>query len=452
MSPESIDPILQLLMPIDPLRSLPEGTAILVKAAEIKGEKAIQYQGKLYPAVLPDNVKLGEMIKVVLQAKSDILLLKLLDRPEALKTAEQQILRALVSELRRNEVESSPTYQEKLVQGTKPQAKKLEKSYPSLEDPVKKQETIQEQITKKAVDIEKTIAQDSIPKRETLNITERRVIEVKLEQKASEIVKNTLDHTADNKIAKFDKKVIEEIKATADILVDKTRKSEQLINLIAPPSQPIIEPESPTKSPILETVLKIALEPKITERPKLEQIAPEQVKMIEEKKEEIIRIIESVLKVVKKVDQEPQVFKSPEALIFKATEQLEKSAEKVLELVLNSNEVLERIQEKRTETYGVFPFFYGSIGRVVIGEFLVRKNKKRRFRLFLEGFGELIVDIDEDRIVLTTNSKETYLLLKENIHIVKSEFRGLEVLISLGESGLLVPDFVKEKLSLAKRA
>ncbi|GEM_PF-6101480 len=445
-------------MPLDPLRSLPEGTAILVKAAEIKGEKAIQYQGKLYPAVLPDNVKLGEMIKVVLQAKSDILLLKLLDRPEALKTPEQQVLRALVTELRRNEVQSSPTYQEKPAQSSKLIVKNLEQSY--LENSPNKQEMIPEQLIKKVAEIEKNKAQDFIPKKDQLDVTDRKVLDTKTEQKISEIERKIIENLTESKIVKLDKKTVKEVKKIADLIVDKisNTKNEQLINLVDPllRSPQLIELEPQIISNI-EKILKTALEQKITERPKVEQarpeqIIPEQAKLVEEKKEEIIRMIESVLKVVKKVDHEPQVFKALEAMIFKPTEQLEKSVEKVLELIFNSNEVLERVQEKRSDTYGVFPFFYGSIGRVVIGELLVRKNKKRRFRLFLEGFGELVVDIDDDKIILTVSSKETYLLLKENIHIVKSEFLGIEVLISLGQSGLLIPDFVQEKLSLARRA
>ena len=455
MSPESIDPILQLLLPIDPLRSLPEGTAILVKAAEIKGEKAIQFQGKLYPAVLPDNVKLGEMIKVVLQAKSDILLLKLLDRPEAIKSSEQQVLRALVSELRRNEV--SPQIKQpysKIEQSVSKQEIFPEQLYSKQEHSVNKQEIKKmaqsinkqevEQLTKKVADTEKVAAQDFIAKKDRLKLSEKNSIEPILEQNVSE--RKNIENSAEIKIAQIDKKAAEEIKKIAEISVDKLRKNDQLINLIAPSL--IVEAESIT-SPVLETVLKVAFEPKITERPKTEQVAPEQVKIVEERKDEIVRIIESVLKVVKKVEQEPQIFK---ALEFKPKEQLEKSAEKVIELVINSNEVLERIQEKRPDTYAVFPFFYGSIGNVVIGELLVRKNKKRRFRLFLDGFGELIVDIDDDKIVLTASSKETYLLLKDNINIVKSEFPGLEVIISLGQSGLLIPDFVQEKLSLGRRA
>lgn len=458
MSPESIDQILQLLKPIDPLRSLPEGTAILVKAAEIKGEKAIQYQGKLYPAVLPENVKLGEMIKVVLQAKSDILLLKLLDRPEALKAPEQQILRALVTELRRNEVQSSTTYQEKHVQNSKPLAKNPEQ--PDFGYSTSKQEFVPEQLIKKVSEIENNKAQDFIAKKDLLRVTDRKIIDIKTEQKVSEIERKIIESLTESKVVKLDKKTIEEVKKATEILIDKINntKSEQLINLVAPllRSPQLIELEPQIISNI-ETILKTALEQKVTEKPKIEQarpeqVTPEQLKLVEENKDEIVRIIESVLKIVKKVDHETQVFKALEAMIFKPIEQLEKSSEKVLELIFNSNEVLERVQEKRSDAYAVFPFFYGSIGRVVIGELLVKKNKKRRFRLFLEGFGELVVDIDDDKINLTVSSKETYLLLKENIHIVKSEFPGLEVLISLGHSGLLLPEFVQEKLSLARRA
>lgn len=432
MTPESIDPVLQLLLPKDPLRSLPEGTAILVKTAEIKGEKAILYNGQAYPAVLPDDVKLGEMIKVVLQAKSDILLLKLLDRPEAVKNEEQKVLRQLIGELRKQEQPTTKPLPEPKVneQSAPVRIEKLVSEITRIlvpQLPIKTAEELpkkllDELIKKVAETLTKEINLKTLEQFEVKVLPHGKVVEIPIEKRGAENIATAA------------------FKNTLNLNLVKIY-TEALSKLV---------PELPAKE-LVERAFKLVVEPKVTEtlKPTTEQAPPEQAKTIEQKRDEVSKVVESILKTIKKVETEPQVLKSFEAMFFR--EQVERAPEKILELVSSANEVLERIQEKRAESYTVFPFFYGAIGRVIIGELLVRKNKKRRFRLFLEGLGELIVDIDDDKIILTASSKETFLLLKENIHIVKSEFPGLEVLISLGQSGLLIPDFVQEKLSLARR-
>jgi hypothetical protein len=431
VTPESIDPVLQLLLPKDPLRSLPEGTAILVKTAEIKGEKAILYNGQAYPAVLPDDVKLGEIIKVVLQAKSDILLLKLLDRPEAVKSDEKKVLRELLGELRKQEHSVTKPW---------PEPKVNEQSAPF------KIEKLVSDVTRILIPQLPTKTAEKLPKK-LLDELIRKVAETL----TKEINLKTLEQF-EVKVLQYGKVVeipIEKGENIATVDFKNTLKS-NLIKIYTEALSKLM-PELPVKE-LLERAFKLVLEPKTTETIKLttERVLPEQGKIIEQKRDEIAKVIESILKTIKKVDTEPEVLKSTQAMF--SQEQGERSPEKILELVSSANEVLERIQEKRAERYAVFPYFYGAIGRVIIGELLARKNKKRRFRLFLQGFGELIVDIDDDKIILTASSKETFLLLKENIHIVRSEFPGLEVLVSLGQFGLLIPDFVQEKLSLARRA
>lgn len=433
MTPESIDPVLQLLLPKDPLRSLPEGTAILVKTAEIRGEKAILYNGQAYPAVLPDDVKLGEMIKVVLQAKSDILLLKLLDRPEAVNSDEQKVLRELIGELRRQEQPiSKPLPEPKINEPLAPaKVEKLVSEIARILFPQLPIKTAEEQPKKLLDDLIRKVA-ETLTKEINLKTLEQFEVKVLPHGKAMDIPN--------------EKRGVENI-ATA------TFKNTLTLNLTKIYTEVLskLVPELPAKD-LIERAFKLVVEPKVTEtlKPTIERAAPEQAKTIEQKRDEVSKVVESILKTIKKVETEPQALKSLEVMLFR--EQVERAPEKILELVISANEVLERIQEKRAETYTVFPFFYGAIGRVVIGELLVRKNRKRRFRLFLEGFGELIVDIDDDKIILTASSKETFLLLKDNIHIVKSEFPGLEVMISLDQGGLLLPDFIQDKLALARRA
>lgn len=69
---------------LDPLRLLLSGSTATVQVA-INPENqvaGIVYQGVFYPASLPDNVKLGELLKVLIQVEADLLLLKILSENE----------------------------------------------------------------------------------------------------------------------------------------------------------------------------------------------------------------------------------------------------------------------------------------------------------------------------------------------------------------------------------
>lgn len=92
---------------LDPLRMLPEGSEITVQVAfdQKTGKLGITFNGVFYSADIQKNAKLGEFLKVLIQANADQMLLKILDeksevevfkkksKDSVLTTNEKQILR-----------------------------------------------------------------------------------------------------------------------------------------------------------------------------------------------------------------------------------------------------------------------------------------------------------------------------------------------------------------------
>lgn len=81
---------------LDPLRLLLPGSTASVQVAinPDNGVAGIVYQGIFYPASLPDTVKLGELLKVLIQVEADLMLLKILsekdDSPKTEKSISQK--------------------------------------------------------------------------------------------------------------------------------------------------------------------------------------------------------------------------------------------------------------------------------------------------------------------------------------------------------------------------
>lgn len=473
-----------LLQASDPLRLLLSGSTASVQVAvnPENGVAGIIFQGVFYPASLPDNVKLGELLKVMIQTEAELMLLKILSenddstqttksnpsKAEILKPEEKKLLRdAFKPDTKEISNQNSKGFEKIINEKPSPTAQEIKeqiKVFFTTKDLNQLQPKFT-QPTSNALLLTPSNLFATSPKQETLQIQDQPAIQLTSTQKVpqyekiiSALVESLMllvDRDAteiSSNIPAFSKSVAHAAQA---VIAFQDLPEEEIYKVIKSVLKKLLGSEgSHINQPInsAEKEISQSLEKKIAE------MRPEQLSLLKPAKLELAKFDKNLA--------QPVVGEG--VLIVPAY--IKESIQTVVQQFLKTTEVIEKIHSETQylpqSVYFVVPFAQ-PLGTHSVEFFLPREkeNKKKRQRrssrshmkITLPIIGDIRIEFltinDEAHIKIIVESEEIRQKISEHKFVIEKAFHeiGLNIpslFIECGKVGSIKPLWLKEQLGV----